>query len=166
MVKWLGVNPQSFQNEHLLAGDNYNPAPSSLTSRTSPNAQPIQTVSSARDLGLLLKTGFSADNNAARGTNKARGMRFCIKRSFSTLTPSTFFFPLYKAFIRRHLEYAVQASSLILSRDCRALESVQKLAVKFVKGLRHVPYETALQRLQLFSLSLKESVVTLSACTK
>ncbi len=40
----------------------------------------------------------------------------------------------------------------ILSRDCQALESVQKLAVKFVKGLRHVPYETALQWLQLFSL--------------
>ncbi len=36
--------------------------------------------------------------------------------------------------------------------DCLALESVQKLAVKFVKGLRHVPYETTLQRLQLFSL--------------
>ncbi len=28
----------------------------------------------------------------------------------------------------------------------------KKLAVKFVKGLRHVPYETAIQRLQLFSL--------------
>ncbi len=40
----------------------------------------------------------------------------------------------------------------ILSRGCQALESVQKLAVKFVKGLRHVPYETALQWLQLFSL--------------
>ncbi len=35
----------------------------------------------------------------------------------------------------------------ILSRDCKALESVQKLAVKFVKGQRPIPYETALQRL-------------------
>ncbi len=40
----------------------------------------------------------------------------------------------------------------ILSRDCQALESVKKFAVKFVKGLRHVPYETAVQRLQLLSL--------------
>ncbi len=60
--------------------------------------------------------------------------------------------PLYKAFILPHLEYAIQASSPILSRDCQALEGVQKVAVKFVKGLRHVPYETALQRLRLFSL--------------
>ncbi len=55
-------------------------------------------------------------------------------------------------FIRPHLEYAIHASSPIFSRDCLALESVQKFAVKFVKGLRHGPYETALQRLQLFSL--------------
>ncbi len=40
----------------------------------------------------------------------------------------------------------------ILSRDYQALESVQELAVKFVKGLRHVPYETALQRLRIVSL--------------
>ncbi len=45
--------------------------------------------------------------------------------------------------------------SPILSRDYQALEIVQKLAVKFVKGLRHVPYETALQRLQLFSLACR-----------
>ncbi len=45
----------------------------------------------------------------------------------------------------------------ILSRDCQALESVQILAVKFVKGLRRVPCETALQRLQLFSLVRRRS---------
>ncbi len=110
------------------------------------NAQAIQTVSSVRDLGLLLNTGFNADDNVARATKKACGMLF-----FAALTPSIFL-PLYKAFIRPHLEYAIQASSPILSRDCQVLESVQKLAVKFVKGLRHVPYETALHRLQLFSL--------------
>ncbi len=40
----------------------------------------------------------------------------------------------------------------ILSRDCHTLESVKKIAVTLVNGLRHVPYEAALQRLQLFSL--------------
>ncbi len=62
------------------------------------------------------------------------------------------FLPLYKAFIHPHLEYAKQESSPILSRDRQALESVQKLAGNFVKGLRYVLYETALQRLRLFSL--------------
>ncbi len=104
-------------------------------------------VSSVRDLGLLLNTGFSADDSVALATNKAHGMVFFnLKRTFAALIPSIFL-PLYKAFIRPHLEYAIQASASILSRDCQALESVQKLAVKFVKGLRRVPYETALQRL-------------------
>ncbi len=78
-------------------------------------------------------------------------MLFYLKRSFAALTPSIFL-PLHKAFFRPHLEYAIQASSPILSRDCQVLESVQELAVKFVKGLCHVPYETVLQRQQLFSL--------------
>ncbi len=87
-------------------------------SRTSPNAQRIQTVRSARDLGLLLNTGFSADDNVTRATKKARGMLFYLKRSFAALNSSIF--PLYKAFIRPHLEYAIQASSPILSRNCQA----------------------------------------------
>ncbi len=57
-----------------------------------------------------------------------------------------------KRLFARILNDAIQASSPIPSRGCQPLESVQKLAVKFVKGLRHGPYETALQRLQLFSL--------------
>ncbi len=35
----------------------------------------------------------------------------------------------------------------------KALLKVQKLALKFVKGLRHVPYEAALIQLRLFSLT-------------
>ncbi len=128
----LILNPSN--SDHFPIGDTSNPVAYSLTSRTSPNAQPVQTVSSVRDLGLLLNTGFSADDNVARATKKARGMLFYLKRSFAALTPNIFL-PLYKAFISPHLEYAIQASSSILSRDCQALESVQKLTVKFVEGL-------------------------------
>ncbi len=76
-------------------------------------------------------------------------MQFYLKQSFATPTPSIFL-PLYKAFIRLHLKYAVQASSPVHYRDCQVLESFQKLVLRFVKGLRHVPHEKALQRLRLF----------------
>ncbi len=79
-------------------------------------------------------------------------MLFYLKRSFAALTPSIFL-PLYKTFIRPHLEYAIQATHPILCRDVEALDKVQKLALKFVKGLRHVPYEAALTQLRLFSLT-------------
>ncbi len=67
-------------------------------------------------------------------------MLFYQKRFFVTLNPSIFL-PLYKPLIRPHLEYAIQASSPILSRDCQELGSVQKCATPFMR-----------QRLQLFSL--------------
>ncbi len=44
------------------------------------------------------------------------------------------------------------------------LEKVQKLALKFVKGLRHVPYEAALKQLRPFSLThqrIREDLITM-----
>ncbi len=79
-------------------------------------------------------------------------MLFYLKRTFADLNPSIFR-PLYKMFIRPHLEYAIQATHPVLSRAAKALENVQKLGLKFVKGLRYVPYEAALQELRLFSLT-------------
>ncbi len=48
---------------------------------------------------------------------------------------------------------AIQATHPILYRDAEALRKVQKLVLKFVKGLRHVPYEAALKQLRPFSLT-------------
>ncbi len=80
----LILNPT--KSEHLPVGDTSNPVTCSLTSHTSTNAQLIHTVRSVRDLGLLLITGFSADDNAARVT-------FYLKRSFIIFI----FLPMYKA---------------------------------------------------------------------
>ncbi len=68
------------------------------------------------------------------------------------LTPNIFL-PVYKKFIHPHLEYSIQATHPILCRDAEALEKVQKLALQFVKGLRHVPFEAALKKLRLFYLT-------------
>ncbi len=58
---------------------------------------------------------------------------------------------MHKTFIRPHLEYAIQATHPILCREEEALKKVQNLALKFVKGLQHVPYDAALKQLRLFS---------------
>ncbi len=49
---------------------NTNPGAYVLTTRTSSNAQPIQTVSTVQDQGLHPNTGFSADDNVTRATKK------------------------------------------------------------------------------------------------
>ncbi len=41
----------------------------------------------------------------------------------------------------------------ILSPDAETLKKVQKLALKFVKRLRNVPYEAALKQLRLLTLT-------------
>ncbi len=107
---------------------------------------------------------FCAVDNVTHATKKSRWNFFYQKRSIATST-HCIFLSFYNVFIRRHLEYAIQVSFPFLSGDTQELESVQKL-VKFVKGLWHVPYEAALQRLLLFSLSVEETVVTLYVCTK
>ncbi len=111
-----------------------------------------------------MNTGFSVDDNAARATKRPEECFFTLKRSFATLTLSIFL-PLYKAFIRHHLENAVQ-SSAILSRECQALESVQTFALKFDKEVRHVPYETTLQQLRLFSLVRRRTRVAITCINK
>ncbi len=63
-----------------------------------------------------------------------------------------YFFPLYKFFIPPHFEYSISSPHPTLSRDAEVLDKAQKLALKFMKGLRHVPYEAALQQLGLPSL--------------
>ncbi len=130
MVRGQGVNSQLFLNT-------FQPNDIRLNTPHLTQRQTIQTVGTAHDLR------FITDDNVARATKEARGMR-----SFGTLTPCIFL-PLYKAFIRPHLEYAVQAFPLpILSWTCQALESLQELAVKFVKKLHHVP----LRRFRLLPL--------------
>ncbi len=74
--------------------------------------------------------------------NKAR---FIWNNPSRPLTP-VFFSPCTK-FSSGHIKHP------ILSHDAEPLEKVQNLAPKFVKGLWHVLYETALQQLQLDSLT-------------
>ncbi len=98
-----------------------------LPSHNPPNTQTPPTVSTTKDLGIVLNTRLSAEDNVVSAANKASWMLFYLKRSFATLTPSIFL-PLYKTFIRPHLEYAIQATHPVLCRDAEALEKVQNLS--------------------------------------
>ncbi len=83
--------------------------------------------------------------------SKWRRMLFMIWRSFAELSASTFA-ALYNTLVRPHLQYAMQSCSPNLDADADCLEQIQRLATRFVKGFRRLPYEERLRRLDLHSL--------------
>ena len=111
----------------------------------------IPSVDRARDLGITTTAEYTPSAQCADAARRAMGMLQLIRRSFVELTP-TIFTLLYGSLVRPHLEYAVQAWSPYLARDIESLERIQRAATRMVKGLRHLPYEDRLQRLNLFSL--------------
>ncbi len=100
---------------------------------------PIPKVHYAKALGNFLTTRLSA-------VNKARRVLFYLKRSFTALTLCTMFY-----LATNGLRYSSTPSHPIPRR--RGIGKVQKLSLKFGKGLWHIPHEAALQWLRLCSFT-------------
>ena len=63
--------------------------------------------------------------------------------------------PLYKAMIRPHLEYYIQAGSPGCRNDKDMLEKIQRRATKLISGLRYLSYEDSLNECGLTTLEMR-----------
>jgi len=91
-----------------------------------------------RDLGVWVTDDMKSGRQCAVAVAKANSVLGLIKRNFRHLDKYSFLL-LYKAYIRPHLEYCVQAWNPHLVRDIELLEGVQRRATQLVGGYRMKP---------------------------
>ncbi len=106
---------------------------------------------STKDLVLTVTLTFKTNLRCQQTANRAWRILIRLPRGFAVLTPELFR-PLYLALSRPVLEYGQPASSHYLQRDIVLIERKQRLVTRLFKGMRELPYEDRLPRLNIVSL--------------
>ena len=114
----------------------------------------IPAATDERDLGVIVQSNLGVSLQSKKASKLASAYLSLLRRAFGDFNPSIMKIIL-NAYIRPHLEYAVQSWSPWLKRDIRTLELVQRRATKMVLGLKHKTYEDRLQSLYLFSVQYR-----------
>ena len=115
------------------------------------NRKEIERRTEVKDLGVQMGKGFDPRPQCTSAANKARSALHQLRRAISSRDPEVLL-PLYKAYVRPHLEYAVQVWNPYLRREITLLEKVQRQFTRMFPTLRELQYEERLRRLKLFSL--------------
>lgn len=113
--------------------------------------QKLAESGTVKDLGIVLNNSFTPSAQCAEAASKARKILFLLKGAIKSRHQEVWI-PLYCAYVRPHLEYCVQAWSPYLRKDMAVLESVQRMATRWVYQFKDVPYPERLKRLGLYSL--------------
>ena len=80
-----------------------------------------------------MEANFEWAKQCKEAAHKARRELLRL-RSVLTCRKPEVFVPLYKAFVRPHLQYWIQAWSPYLKKDIACLEKVQRLATRTIEG--------------------------------
>ena len=113
----------------------------------------LVTHESERDLGVMVQSDLKVDQQCCKAADEANRKLGMIKRGFKNKTRDVML-PLYKAMVRPHLDYCIQAWRPYLRKDIDRLEKVQRRATKMMEGLEGYSY---LDRLRIFGLTTLET---------
>ena len=105
-----------------------------------------------KDVGVTMNANMKEQCRiAASKGNQILGM---IRRNIA-YKENSLIVPLYKAIVRAHLEYCIQAWSPHLRKDIDMLEKTQRRATKLIPGLRDLRYEERLKECGLTTLETR-----------
>ena len=142
----LQLNPEKCKVMHI--GHEFN---TEYTIEQEGKVSVLEEVSEIKDLGIVVSRDLKVARQCAGAAKKAMSVLGLIKRHFGQLDRSSFRI-LYNSYVRTHLEFCIQSWSPYLRKDIDCLERVQHRATKLVEGMRGLPYEERLRRLNMTTL--------------
>ena len=93
-----------------------------------------------KDLGATIDANMKVSEQCSIAASKGNQVLGMIRRNIAYKV-KCLIIPLYKAIVRPHLEYCIQAWYPYLRKDIDMLDKIQRRATKLIPGLRDIRYE-------------------------
>ena len=103
-------------------------------------------------LGVSMNANMKVSEQCRIAASKGNQVLGMIRRNI-TYKEKGLIVPLYKAIVRPHMEYCIQAWSPYLRKDM--LEKIQRRATKLIPGLRDLRYKERLKECGLTTLETR-----------
>ena len=96
------------------------------------------------DLVVTMSANMKVSEQCRIAASKGNQILGMIRRNI-TYKENSLIVPLYKAIVRPHLEYCIQAWNPYLRKEIHMREKIQRRATKLIPGLRDLRYEERLK---------------------
>ena len=107
-----------------------------------------------KDLGATMNANMKVSEQCRIAASKCNQVLGMIRRNI-TYKEKRLIVPLYKAIVRPHLEYCIQAWNPHHRKYIDMLEKIQRRATKLIPGLRDLRYEERLKECGLTTLETR-----------
>ena len=114
----------------------------------------LGTTVKEKDLGVTISTDMKVSEQCGIAASKGNQILGLIRRNI-TYKGKKLIIPLYKAIVRPHLEYCIQAWRPYRKKDIDTLERIQRRATKMIPELRDLSYEERLKECGLTTLETR-----------
>ena len=108
-----------------------------------------------KDLGVTMNANMKVSEQCRIAASKGNQVIGMIRINNNIYKEKSLYLALYKAIVRPHLEYCIQAWSPYLRKDIYILEKIQRRATELIPGLRDLRYEERLKECGLTTLETR-----------